>query len=261
MGGLPPAGSQGDSGQPPSWGWAHPATAVAGPGRHNPPLPSARSRTKRVRLIGAAAVVVLAAIAVTSVVHATERRVFTYLPTDGCSLVEQETIDFYIRRAATTCEQDFAYEASDGGNVSGRLVRWAIQRNLNSLAGPWASIMLDLQVVGDSLWGWRSWFGSSAPSKIFAKYKADALKDHPSKIQDQRAVAGLGDEAFVLYSLNPYNPETEGQAQVVVRLANAAFKVTYSGGVPLGNLKYAPVSQKDAEAAAIAIAKDVLGHS
>ncbi|MFF0206182.1 hypothetical protein [Streptomyces sp. NPDC005017] len=160
-------------------------------------------------------------------------KAFTKVP-KGCELIKASTIERIA--PGTECTPGLMDDA-DLATMITRSPRWESQ----GYDSPFLS--LDAHVVV-----------MPAAKETYATEKKVALKGRGElyKVIDSRPVSGLGEEAFMVYG-----GDTDGglaSAQAIVREGNATVTADYTF-----SRKDSTTTQRQAEEAAIAAARDVLG--
>lgn len=160
-------------------------------------------------------------------------KAFTKVP-KGCELVKASTVEAIMPGAACT---PGLFDDKDLASMITRGPRWERPGH----DGPFQTLDVHLSVM------------PGAKGNYDMK-KSVALKDIGTlrKVMDSKPVSGLGQEAFVVYAGNPDGSLT--QAQVIVREGNAVVTSNYTF-----SRKDSTTTQKEAEDAAAAVARDVLG--
>jgi hypothetical protein len=159
-------------------------------------------------------------------------KVFTHAG-DECALIKPATIAAIAPGA--TCKK----AVTDGFQQPGYTLvqpRWSGGQD-------GSDIDVNLDIGADA----EQWYGTTKQAYLHSAGMLD-------KLEDQRSYPGLGDEAFVAYAVDPSGAQS-GSSEIIVRWGNAVVEVSYrydhdvSGG---------PVTQQQAEDAAVAAAKDAL---
>ncbi|MEV6246696.1 hypothetical protein AB0M38_10875 [Streptomyces sp. NPDC051742] len=160
-------------------------------------------------------------------------KAFTNVP-KGCELVKASTVEAIIPGAACT---PGLFDDKDLASMITRGPSWERPGH----DGPFQNLDVHLTV------------GVAAKGNYDMK-KEVALKDMGTlrKVMDSKPVSGLGQEAFVVYAGDSDGSLT--QAQVIVREGNAVVTSEYTF-----SRKDSTTTQKQAEDAAVAVARDVLG--
>lgn len=160
-------------------------------------------------------------------------KAFTKVP-KGCELVKASTVERIIPGAECT---PGLFDDKDLASMITRSPSW----ERPGYDGPFQNLDVHLSV------------GVGAKENYDMK-KGSALKDMGTlrKVMDSKPVSGLGQEAFVVYAGDSEGSLT--QAQVIVREGNAVVTSDYTF-----SRKDSDTTQKQAEDAAVAVARDVLG--
>lgn len=172
-------------------------------------------------------------------------KVFTKVPANGCALVTPATVAGYAPGA--TCNDPSVMDHD--GSID-RYAGWSTTSETGRFEV--ASFDVTLTVGGN--------VGSSAAS-TYASSRQDIVVGQNGVLRDNRDVNGVGDRAFVLYSLNKVTPE-EADVEAGVLLGNAEVQVAYTTVTrdPDGGGLGAPLSRQEAENDALAIAINVLAQ-
>ncbi|MEU3690422.1 hypothetical protein [Streptomyces narbonensis] len=160
-------------------------------------------------------------------------KAFTKVP-KGCELVKASTVEGIVPGAACT---PGLFDDKDLASMITRGPSW--ERPDSS--GPFQTLKVHLSVMPGAK-------GNYDMKKEVALKDIGTLK----KVFDSRPVSGLGEEAFVVYAGNPDGSLT--QAEAIVREGNAVVTSDYTF-----SREDSTTTQKQAEDAAIAVARDVLG--
>jgi len=261
--------SAGSSPGSPSWwpGLSQPSQGEDRPGVPPPGRRVSARRKKLLWLIGASAATVtcgiIAALALTGsgrsdstkMPQAASGRFFTDAP-DGCSLIKLTTIDAYAPGAACT-PSPFDRPVTPGLTI--KMPSWSADTSSRTSRG--VSIDLDLCIGSGVLDTYSSEKDSAA--HIFALVRESYRTDKDGitgkfdgtriTLKASHPLMKIGDEAYFYYGISTV-PES-AEAEVVVLSGTAEFTVSYSG---TRDGTEAPISQREAEAALTAIARDVL---
>lgn len=162
-------------------------------------------------------------------------KTFTHVP-DGCSLIKASTIASIAPGAACTPSQ---FDNTTMAAMITKMPRWESP----SGAGELIQMNVHLQVSATA----KSFYGIEKQSALNVLGKM-------ATITDSRSLSGLGEEAYVVHATEK-SPFDGGEAHVIVREGNAEFSVGYTYSNSSGPAK----TQQQAEDAAIAAARDVLG--
>lgn len=158
-------------------------------------------------------------------------KAFTKAP-KGCELVKAATVTGIIPGAACT---PGLFDDKDLASMITRSPSWKREDS----GGPYQTLDVHLSI------------GPGADGNYDMKKQA-ALKDMGTlrKVMDSRPISGLGEVAFVVYAGDSEGSLT--QAQVIVREGNAVVTTDYTF-----SRKDSATTQKQAEDAAVAVARDV----
>ncbi|MGV9340355.1 hypothetical protein [Streptomyces sp. NPDC003688] len=261
--------SAGSSPGSPSWwpGLSQPSQGEDGPGVRPPSRRVSARRKKLLWLIGGSAATVTCGIVAVLALdgsggsdsakepQAASGRFFTDAP-DGCSLIKPTTIDAYAP-GVTCTPSPFDRPITPGLII--RMPSWST--DTSSRTSREVSIDLDLRVGSGVLDTYSSEKDSTAHTFALVRDSYRTEKDGIARrfdgdritLKAAHPLTGIGDEAYFYYGISAA-PES-AEAEVVVLSGTAEFTVSYSG-TREGN--GAPISQREAEAALIAIARDVL---
>lgn len=253
----------------PSW-WPGLSPSPQGEGRPGVRPPGKRASARRKKLLclvgGSAATVACGAIAAlalngsgmndpTKQPRAAAGRFFTSAP-DGCSLITLTTIDTYAP-GATCTPSPFDRPVTPG--LTTRMPSWSTDTSSGTRGD--VSIELNLRVGSGVLDTYTSEKDSTTHTFSLVRdgYRAkkanvaDEFDGDHITLKASHPLTKIGDEAYFYYGISTVPASAE--AEVVVLSGTAEFTVRYSGtreGIS------APVSQREAEAALTAVARDVL---
>ncbi|WP_285575806.1 hypothetical protein [Actinoallomurus iriomotensis] len=192
-------------------------------------------------------------------------RTFTYAP-PGCDMVKPATIKRYTASAKVTkdtsagpgssknpplkyalCTSDSLYE--EGRSGLGHLYRHADWKSPDATPDNGLLAMMDVELTV-----------SSVARKLYDPIRNSTISNHRHDydVTDARQVSGLGDAAYIIYGKGRRRMyDFDGYAVLITYWGNAEMKVIYQGRHQSPGSEPKAVSQQPAEAAVLAIARDV----